>query len=1016
MTTTTPFETLASLPIPIANTQCVIHKYEVLICGSFYNDVCYSYHTVKDQYKQICVYPTNIRLRGHSVVKLVNNNDSNDITLLSFGGDHKHTLVMKYISVWEDENRIKKTQNANQWVPWIDANNKKISIGRLQDDYYGVRAVIGGSNNNLLFITYCPNNIDVFDLNALKYIKHSNLPNESASIYYHCFVSTTDSDKDKNQMLLFCYKTGLSIEYNEDTNTFSFQKLPVCSALFSFNRYGYVRICDAILFFGGNNENKNNALKTIYSYSITRNKWKKLEYILPMPLSYCFVTLNADNTYVHIIGGFNGKRDLSTHIKINIDKWLRVDLDIKRMVDEVELKMEREEEKWINEEKFGFQPKELEQKKQRNEKIIKTFDREKYEKDIQSGTKPHLEKLKLDNKQLKTLYALDYQLVEMKFYLSEKEVYNIPIDFTYTFAVMDEMINEKMTTKLDFTKKQFVYKIGSRDIPRTCYSFVQCVFEALAQQNDFIDYPLHIHVAIHDRQAVATPVKQDQVSLTSMKKALHLPKKAIVPTFVKLYPLQTFQQVQKSNTSSLTSLERDSLKENKEEEEREKKKSMKIIEDVLHWQLNSTSNEKTEFRIGTRIKIEIPLELRSLPFRIQSIEAHECDNSYENDFRVKIIYPIIDCIDDPDILNKHITKKDKEKNNKPIKFGTPLVIHWKLQSNSKREFKAYWYWHEVRRWFADSQRVGVVETTKGQEWLQVKVFGYYDIWIREQIHFLGHWVDRSIFNEKFHRDYTHLSEEDKKPFQRGKRLYHLPQGWKRYSLNVRGWYNKNICLNSQSPQTQEDDIEKWCVGYHGTDMQFLPSLLRDHLVTPGTVLSMSGRQLSIPDGHIKTIKPLYGDDQFTNNVFLSPCINYSTHPAYLKSTQLDPSLNKYFNLILMVRVRPSSIKENQETIGWKGIGRLDPLYSNDEMEWRVRDPKDCVIYGLLVKESKLAMDNNNAHLCRDIFELEKMIYLNFIFYLHLKTHNVKRDYMQLKVGKKKDTSNVIINCLLYCKM
>ncbi|ETO20608.1 hypothetical protein RFI_16609, partial [Reticulomyxa filosa] len=45
-----------------------------------------------------------------TVVKLVDSNSNNDnqITLLSFGsghnGENKHTLVMKYISVWSDDN------------------------------------------------------------------------------------------------------------------------------------------------------------------------------------------------------------------------------------------------------------------------------------------------------------------------------------------------------------------------------------------------------------------------------------------------------------------------------------------------------------------------------------------------------------------------------------------------------------------------------------------------------------------------------------------------------------------------------------------------------------------------------------------------------------------------------------------------------------------------------------------------------------------------------------------------
>ncbi|ETO18439.1 hypothetical protein RFI_18826, partial [Reticulomyxa filosa] len=259
--------------------------------------------------------------------------------------------------------------------------------------------------------------------------------------------------------------------------------------------------------------------------------------------------------------------------------------------------------------------------------------------------------------------------------------------------------------------------------------------------------------------------------------------------------------------------------------------------------------------------------------------------------------------------------KDKEK-KKSIKFQVPLILHWKLESNRKNEFKTYWHWKEVQRWFTDTKRVDVAEPEPNKEWLQVRVFGYYDLWIREQVKFLGHWVDRSTFNEKFHRDYTYLSEEDRQPYVRGGRTYYLPLGWKRYALNVKKMSPGNEQTKKEGEKQKEEeeegrkkeeDIEEWCIGYHGTDMRFLPSILRDQLVTPGTVLSMSGYQLSIPDGHI-TESQLHGDEDFTNNVFVSPCINYCTYPAYLRSVQLDPSSQIFTHLILMLRVKPSAIK------------------------------------------------------------------------------------------------------------
>ncbi|ETN98653.1 hypothetical protein RFI_38839, partial [Reticulomyxa filosa] len=112
-------------------------------------------------------------------------------------------------------------------------------------------------NNNLLFITYPKNDISVFDLNTFQFIQHHNLP-ICNNIFYHCFVlkSENEQEQEKNKkrnykMMLFCKDTGLSVEYNEDKNTFQFHKLTVCDHIASFNYYAYLCINGIILFFGG---------------------------------------------------------------------------------------------------------------------------------------------------------------------------------------------------------------------------------------------------------------------------------------------------------------------------------------------------------------------------------------------------------------------------------------------------------------------------------------------------------------------------------------------------------------------------------------------------------------------------------------------------------------------------------------------------------------------------------------------------------------------------------------------
>ncbi|ETO07738.1 hypothetical protein RFI_29652 [Reticulomyxa filosa] len=215
ITTSAPFQNLKDLPVPLTESQCVLHKHEILICGGEFKRYCYSYHILKNEYKFICEYPNDVILDGHCVVKLMDNNnkDNNEITLLSFGGyQYRHTLVMKYASVWSNDNemnkskKLEKLSNYNEWVPLTNDNNNPFHIGRNGDYYNGVRTLIGGSNNHLLFITYRPHNISVFDLNTFQFIKHDTLPTRNG-ISFHCFVSKSKMVKmneAKNKKIMKC--------------------------------------------------------------------------------------------------------------------------------------------------------------------------------------------------------------------------------------------------------------------------------------------------------------------------------------------------------------------------------------------------------------------------------------------------------------------------------------------------------------------------------------------------------------------------------------------------------------------------------------------------------------------------------------------------------------------------------------------------------------------------------------------------------------------------------------------
>ncbi|ETO05581.1 hypothetical protein RFI_31815 [Reticulomyxa filosa] len=85
---------------------------------------------------------------------------------------------MKYMGVWEGK-VTKKTKWYNKWVPLIDHTNNKITIGKNEDNFAGMRILIA----------------------------------------YHCFVLSKIENEFKtninNKMILFYKDTGLHIECDE---------------------------------------------------------------------------------------------------------------------------------------------------------------------------------------------------------------------------------------------------------------------------------------------------------------------------------------------------------------------------------------------------------------------------------------------------------------------------------------------------------------------------------------------------------------------------------------------------------------------------------------------------------------------------------------------------------------------------------------------------------------------------------------------------------------------------------
>ncbi|ETO03222.1 WD repeat-containing protein [Reticulomyxa filosa] len=325
MNVTDSFQTLAPLPVALHDMRYVVHKNEIIICGSYRYYTCYSYHILKNQYKFICSYPKKAKFDDHCVVKRVTkNNDKDDITLLSFGGyglfDEKYTLTMKYVSVWNTDDDEKEVENENtkkrnnEWIPLTDNDNKPVIID------CGMNAIIGGSNNNLLFIFYYPKKIRVFNLNTFKYVKNSKLPIDNAM--ERCCFATNESI---NEMIVFDQNIRLSIRYDEDKNIFKYHKARTYKNFKSFRSSGCVRFNDLILFFGGKEGSDTDTLKKIYRYYLSDNTWMKYEKSLPISLDDCIAIMSEDKHFIHIFGTTN-----EYHMKTQVSEWIQKETEMEK--------------------------------------------------------------------------------------------------------------------------------------------------------------------------------------------------------------------------------------------------------------------------------------------------------------------------------------------------------------------------------------------------------------------------------------------------------------------------------------------------------------------------------------------------------------------------------------------------------------------------------------------------------------------------------------------------------------
>ncbi|ETO35886.1 hypothetical protein RFI_01175 [Reticulomyxa filosa] len=306
------FQNLPNLPKNFVAPQCVLLKDELLICGGENNNKCYSYHLVKKQYEYICSYPSGVELKGHCVLQLSHQGDNPDEI-------HLYPLEDKMqANIWSHTQKAEPSLNSWTLVA-------KSQIGELSDNLEGVRGVIGGMNNDLLFITHFPKNIRVIDLKTMKPLKgvtNSIIPNKENESE-HCFVPLTMNGsvtKVVNHFLLFHRNIGLLISFDEGQRTFTYENLPTCPELREVSSYAFLGCYGYVFLFGGCDNRSKAKTRCVWKYSISRKIWSVCKSKLPTEVSSSFALLDQNNVHVHVIGGVVTKEVQDYHWTISADQ------------------------------------------------------------------------------------------------------------------------------------------------------------------------------------------------------------------------------------------------------------------------------------------------------------------------------------------------------------------------------------------------------------------------------------------------------------------------------------------------------------------------------------------------------------------------------------------------------------------------------------------------------------------------------------------------------------------------
>lgn len=205
--------------------------------------------------------------------------------------------------------------------------------------------------------------------------------------------------------------------------------------------------------------------------------------------------------------------------------------------------------------------------------------------------------------------------------------------------------------------------------------------------------------------------------------------------------------------------------------------------------------------------------------------------------------------------------------------------------------------------------------------------------ITEQNTELNNLVPQAKKDKDHSRDWEH--ENGNIPYDRGGRSYYLPVGYIAEGIKV------------------DRFIENTCVAFHGTKAPYVPLIVGDRFKLPT-------ERGGVEKYRIELGKSLHGKANWANAIFVSPSIKYAAFYSddpivintqkhtYVQSGHVIHDLIRI--IVLQVRVKPSAIEVFGNTTKYDMVG---DHYTNDQLEWRIENPRDIYPYRLLTRDISL---------------------------------------------------------------